>query len=162
MRVVALMLAALVAVVLVAAPAHAGMYVGLTADGELVGVNIEFAGSVGSVYAVLGTYQGKTGYEFENLTGIVGLRRFQDGAYNESSFFGGIFIGDVDGGPAYTRLGAGGEVGYQWVTTNLRMTLHAGMALAGEASGEGVPVATPASDGIAPVPLLGASVSLRF
>lgn len=162
MRVVALMLAVSMTVVFATAPAQAEVYLGLTADGELIGVNIEMAGSVGSVYAVLGTYQGKTGYEFENLTGIVGLRRFHEGAYNESSFFGGIFLGDVDGGSNYTRLGAGGEVGYQWVTTNLRMTLHAGMALAGEPSGEGTPVVVPVSDSIAPVPLLGASVSLRF
>lgn len=162
MRVFALILAAAMTLLLASAPARAEMYLGLTADGQLLGVNIEFAGAVGSAYVVLGAYEANTGYEFENLTAIIGLRRFQGGKYKESSFFGGIFLGDVDGGPSYTRLGAGGEVGYQWVTENLRTTLHAGMALVGEASGEGAPVTSSASASIQPSPLLGASVSLRF
>lgn len=158
MRVVALSLAVLVAGLL-STPAQAELLVGLTEDSGLLGINVEVAGSAGSAYVVIGAYQARTGIDPANLTGIVGLRRFQDGKFNQNGYFGGIFLGDVGGGTDYNRYGAGGELGYQWLTDHLRMTMHAGVALMGEASGPQAPVA---SSSVEPAPLLGASISLRF
>lgn len=158
MRVVALSILVFVAGLTLAAPARAELYLGLAVESGLFGVNIELAGPVGSVYAVLGSYQGSTGYEFENMTGFVGLRRFQDGKFNEDGYFGGVFVGDIGGGTDYNRFGLGGELGYQWLTSHLRMTLQAGMALMGDGSGKGAPE----TGNIEPAALLGASISMRF
>lgn len=158
MRVVALSLAVLVTGILSAAPARAEFLVGLTADNELVGINLEVAGRLGSAYAVLGAYQSATGYEVANLTGIVGVRRFFSEAHDVNGYFGGIYAGDIAGGFNYNRFGVGGELGHQWLTDHLRMTLHAGMGLVGEGTGEGAPPDTE----IKPTPLFGASISLRF
>ena len=158
MRVRALSLVVALATSFVTLPARADTLVGIAAANELVGVNLELAGEAGSVYAVLGAYKAKTGYEIANMTGFVGLRRFEGGKYNANSYFGGIFLGDVAGGAQYNRMGGGGEVGYQWVTDHLRFNLQMGMAIVGEASGKGAP---PKSE-VKPQALLGAGVSLRF
>lgn len=158
MRVVALSVMVFVAGLLSAAPARADLYVGLALESGLLGVNIEKAGPAGSVYVVLGAYGGATGFEPANMTGLIGLRRYQDGKYDASGYFGGVFLGDIGGGTDYTRYGVGGELGYQWMTDHLRMTLQAGMALMGEGSGTGAP----ANSDVEPSPLLGTSISLRF
>lgn len=144
-------------VLAVSTPARAEMLLGLMTSSGLNGVNMEWANDKGSVWVLLGAYQASTGFEPENLTGLVGMRRFLDGEFKKGGFTG-VFAGDVDGGTDYNRFGAGGEVGYQWVTTYLRTTLHAGVALAGEGSGAGAP----AGDDIEPVLLVGASVSMRL
>lgn len=140
-----------------ATTARAELLVGLVTYSGLVGVNVEVAGQATSGYVVLGAYPADTGFEIDNLTGMLGFRRFQDGKSGESGYFGGGFVGDVDGGPGYNRFGAGGELGYQWITGNLRMTLQAGMALAGEGSRSPRPGGTD----IEPIPHLGASISMR-
>lgn len=158
MRALALSAAVLSAGLLSTQTARADLLVGLTTNSGLTGVNIEFVGEPGSAYIVLGSYVSGTGYEPENITGIIGVRRYMGGKHDQSTYFGGVYAGDIDGGPGYNRFGAGGEIGYQWVTAHLRMTLHAGMGLAGEGTGDGAP----AGDDIEPVPQLGASISLRF
>lgn len=157
MRALALPLV-LAAAIAAPAVAHADLLLGLTTDNGLKGVNIEKTGPAGSVYVVLGSFQSNTGFEITNMTGILGFRRFQEGKYDEDAYFAGAFVGDIAGGPGYNRYGAGGELGYQWVTDHLRMTMSAGMALAGESSRGAAPGAT----AIEPVPLLAASISLRF
>ncbi|MFZ5756621.1 MAG: hypothetical protein ACOY3X_06935 [Pseudomonadota bacterium] len=147
----------LVAAMTVASTARAELLVGLTTNSGITGVNVEVVGKGTSGYILLGAYPDDTGYEPENLTGMIGFRRFQGGKADQNGYFGGGFAGDVDGGPGYNRFGAGGELGYQWLTDHLRFTLHAGMALAGESSRG----AREGQTDISPVPHLGASVSLR-
>ncbi|MFZ5723179.1 MAG: hypothetical protein ACOY33_05905 [Pseudomonadota bacterium] len=148
----------LAAAIAVPGIAQADMLVGLASASGLKGFNIEKTWPSGSVYVLLGSYQSATGFEFENLTGIIGFRRFQGAKSDASGYFGGAYAGDVDGGPDFNRYGAGGELGYQWVTDHLRITMQAGMALAGESSrGE-----RQGGTELEPVPLLGASISLRF
>lgn len=156
MRVVALplLLAALLAM---PCAARADFLLGLASTHGMTGLNVEKTGDAGSVYALLGAYPAETGFEFADLTGIIGFRRFQGGKF-ASGYFAGGFIGDVDGGPDFTRYGAGGEIGYQWLTEHLRMEAHAGMSLAGESSRG----AREGDTDISPVPMLGASISLRF
>lgn len=150
----------LVLATVLAAPvaAQADMLVGLASANGLKGVNLEKTGRLGSLYVVLGTYQGGTGFNVENMTGMLGFRRFQGGKFDESGYFAGGFAGDIDGGPEFTRFGAGGEIGYQWVTAHLRMTMQAGMALVDESSRGPEPGGTT----VEPLPVLGASISLRF
>jgi len=138
--------------------ARADFLLGMTAANELVGVNLEWAGEASSAYVVLGAYQAKTGYEIDNMTGYAGYRRYLGGSFAKNTYFGGFFLGDVDGGATYNRFGAGGELGYQWLTEHLRVTAQAGMAIVGEASGTGAPKASDPK----PQPLLGVSVSLRY
>lgn len=138
---------------------RADTLVGVSVANELFGANIEAAGSWGSVYAVLGSYQAKTGFNlFENVTGYVGYRGYLDNKYDQDNYFGGFFIGDVAGGDNYNRYGAGGEIGYQWVSDTLRTELHGGLAIVGEATGTGVPLVNE----VKPQAIIGASVSLRF
>lgn len=159
MRVIAPSVLVIALTALAAGAARADTLVGLATNNKsLTGVNVEVTGSAGSAYIVIGSYQADTGYNPENLTAIIGVRRYQGGKADQSTYFGGIYAGDIDGGPTYNRFGAGGEIGYQWVTTHLRLSLHAGMGLVGEASGEGAPV----NQDVKPVPQLGASISLRF
>lgn len=148
----------LVATAVVPVVARAELLVGLATENGLKGVNVEKTGTAGSAYAVVGTYQSPTGFKPTHLTGMLGLRRFQGGKFDEDGYFGGAFLGDIAGGPNRHRYGVGGEVGYQWMTDHLRLTLEAGMALAGAPSTG----ATPGSTAITPVPLLAASVSFRF
>lgn len=150
----------LVLATVLAAPvaAQADMLVGLGSANGLKGVHLEKTGRLGSLYALLGTYQSDTGFNVENMTGMVGYRRFQGGKFDESGYFGGAFAGDIDGGPDFNRFGAGGEIGYQWVTAHLRMTMQAGMALVDEPSRG----AEPGGTSIEPLPVLGLSASLRF
>lgn len=155
MRVLAL--PALIFFLLLSMPARAEVLLGVMTSNGLNGVNVEWVGEEGSVWVLAGAYQASTGLEPENLTGLVGFRRFLDGKY-ESGFFGGAFAGDVDGGTSYNRFGAGGELGYQWVKSNLRTTLQAGVALVGDATGDSVPE----EGDTRPVLVLGASVSMRL
>ncbi len=156
MRVLALPCIALL--LAVSATSRADMLIGLAAANELAGVNIEFVGEGSSFYAVLGSYQSNTGYELDDLTAVVGYRRFQGGQALQSGYFGGAFAGDIDGGPGYNRFGAGGEVGYQWMTDHLRMSLQAGVGLVGESSRG--PKA--GSTDVEPVAVIGAGINLRF
>lgn len=141
---------------LAAAPARADFLIGLAAVNEFMGTNLEWAGEESSTYVVLGAYQAKTGYEIESLTGIVGHRRYAGGSFHKSTFFGGFYIGDLDGGPAYNRFGAGGEVGYQWLKENLRITAQAGLAIL-EPEDLGATATEPE-----PQSLIGVSASLRY
>lgn len=159
MRAIALSLMLATSAALFAAPARAEFLVGLAATNELLGVNLEFAGTASSTYVVLGAYQSATGYEIDNLTGYVGYRRYQGGKFDQDTYFGGFFLGDVAGGPTYNRFGAGGELGYQWVSENLRVSAQVGLAIVGEASGTGVPAVS--SGEPRPQALIGVSVSLR-
>lgn len=156
----ALALPVILAAMLIApAPSRADMLVGVATVNGLKGINLEKTAQWGSVYLLAGAYQSNTGFELaENLTGIVGFRRFQERRYDQNAYFGGGFAGDLDGGPDYSRYGAGGELGYQWVTEHLRITMQGGLALMGEPSRG----ARPNSTEIEPILLLGASISLRF
>lgn len=156
MRVVALPVLLCLAVLPVAARPE--VLVGVTMNSGLNGINIDVAGDFGDAWILLGAYQAATGFELESLTAVAGYRSYLTGKYNESGFFAGVFAGDVDGGPTYNRVGAGGEIGYQWITSNLRMTLHSGVAIAGEATGGNVITSTDPQ----PVAIIGASASLRL
>lgn len=156
MRVLALL--ALLSALSVPSPAKAEVLLGLMTSNGLNGVNVEWVkDDNGSFWLLAGAYQASTGFEPENLTALLGMRRFLEGKYG-AGMFGGFFAGDVDGGTRHNRLGAGGEIGYQWLTKNLRSTLQAGVALAGEASGD----APPEGSDIRPVLVVGASVSMRL
>lgn len=158
MRVTALSSMIATVLVLFAAPARAEFLLGIVAANELMGTNFEWAGEASSTYVVLGTYQDKTGFNVENLTGYLGHRRYAGGLFHKSTFFGGFYVGDLAGGPTYNRIGAGGEVGYQWLTDNLRVSVQAGVALIGEASGENGPTTTDPE----PQSFMGAGASIRF
>lgn len=151
-----LMAAAFVAVASV--PARADFLLGLVAANELVGTNFEWAGEASSTYIVLGAYQAKTGFEIEDMTAYVGHRRYAGGAFAKSTFFGGVVLGDLGGGPTYNRPGIGGEAGYQWLTENLRVSIQAGVAILGEASGMGGPTTTDPE----PQSFIGAGASIRY
>lgn len=157
MRVFALSLA-LSVLLAMSMSARADVLIGLVVANELAGMNLEFSSKGNSFYAVMGAYQSKTGYEVDNLTGLVGYRRYQGGRNLENGYFGGVFAGDIDGGPDYNRYGAAGELGYQWVTDHLRMSLQAGIGLVGESSRG----AEAGGTEIEPLAILGAGISLRF
>lgn len=157
MRVPALF-ALLFSILLTSFPAKAEILLGLMTSNGLNGVNVEWVkDDTRSYWLLAGAYQASTGFEPENLTGLLGVRKFLEGKY-ATSMFGGFFAGDVDGGTDYNRLGIGGELGYQWLTRNLRTTLQAGVALAGEASGD----APPKGDDVRPILVLGASIAMRI
>lgn len=153
----ALALPVLLGVMLFPSTTRAEFYLGVMGISGLNGIAAEWADTWGSVWLLAGAYQAASGFELDNATGLAGYRRFQNGGFNRSGFFGGALVGDVDGGTEDNNFGAGGEVGYQWVTQSLRSSLHAGVALV---SDEGDPGAS--GQGIKPVGLFGASVSLRL
>lgn len=141
---------------LLPAAAQAEFWLGVGVDGGIAGINIEVANDRGSAWILVGAYQSSTGFElFDEMTAVAGVRRYQTG-YSQNGYFAGLFLGDVDGSDGEPRLGAGGELGYQWLTDNLRMTLQAGMALAEGDDNK------PGESAVKPVPMLGASVSMRL
>lgn len=158
MRVLALSSMVAATLVLAAAPARADFLLGIAGTNELMGTNFEWAGEASSTYIVLGAYQSKTGYEIANMTGYLGHRRYIGGSFQKSTFFGGFVLGDLAGGDTYNRPGIGGEIGYQWLTENLRVTAQGGMAIVGEASGIGAPLSTDPE----PISLIGVSANIRF
>lgn len=158
MRVTALNALAAAALLSVSASVRADFLLGMSVTNELVGPTLEWAGEASSTYLALGAYQAKTGYEIDNLTGYIGHRRYVGGSFHRRSFYGDFFVGDLGGGPTYNRVGAGGAVGHQWVTENLRVYVSAGVAVLGEASGTGGPTTTDPE----PQSILGAGASIRY
>lgn len=140
------------------AVSRADFLLGLVAANELVGTSLEWAGEASSTYLVLGAYQSKAGYQVEDMTAYLGHRRYAGGVFAKSTFFGGVLLGDLGGGPTFNRPGIGGEAGYQWLTENLRVSLNAGVVILGEASGTGAPTATEPE----PTSFIGAGAAIRF
>lgn len=158
MRAVALSLA-LLPVVLMPAAARAEVAVGIGGFNEFLGTSVEYVGTHSSFFVAGGAYQARSGYQLDNLTGYAGYRRYIGDA-GKSTYFGGVILGDIDGGANYNRFGAGGELGYQWVTEHLRIRGFVGMAIAGDGTGPGAP---PNQTGEPePQALIGGTVSIRF
>ena len=158
MRVTALYALAVAALLSAPVPVRADFLLGMSVTNELVGPTFEWAGDASSTYLALGAYQGNTGYDVENLTGYIGHRRYVGGDFHKRSFYGDFFLGDLGGGPTFNRFGAGGAVGHQWLTENLRVYVAAGVVVLGEASGTGGPTSTDPE----PQSILGAGASIRY
>jgi len=158
MRVRASIIVMSVLLTMSSASARAEFLLGLVAANELVGTSLEWAGDASSTYLVLGSYQSKAGYQVEDITAYLGHRRYAGGVFAKSTFYGGVLLGDLGGGPTFNRPGIGGEAGYQWLTENLRVSLNAGVVILGEASGTGGPTATDPE----PSSFIGAGAAIRF
>jgi hypothetical protein len=139
--------------------AKAEFLLGLVVANELLGSSLEWAGEASSTYLVLGSYQSKAGYQVEDMTAYVGHRRYAGGVFAKSSFFGGVLLGDLGGGPNFNRPGIGGEAGYQWLTENLRVSLNAGVVILGEPSGAS---GTGSTSDPEPASFIGAGAAIRF
>jgi hypothetical protein len=144
---------------LAAVPARAEFWLGLIDMNGMAGFNFEWAGSAGSGWLAVGSYQGNTGFEFDNTTGSAGWRWYNEGKFDQSGYFGGVILGDLDGAANYNRFGAGGELGYQWVTQHLRMTVQGGLTVV-DAPTDGPKSATEQDP--EPKAIFGASISLRI
>ena len=105
-------------------------YIGFTRYGTLSGLNLEYAGKHGGAWVILGARQSSTGFNVEDdLTIVLGYRRYLENEYNKSNWFGGVVAGDLFGTGAGSRFGIGGEGGYQWLKENVRFTVGGAVVL---------------------------------
>ncbi len=92
----------------------------------LVGVNLEWATTQNSFYALPAYYVDSSGLDTEDLRWVAGWRhKMERGMMDESGFFTGLMAGDLGGENHYERLGAGFEIGHQWVKPYSRWTVSA-------------------------------------
>lgn len=119
----------LLVVTLMLAPASlAEGLIGYAFVNNINGVNLEWAFERNSVYVVPGVFFDSGGADTEEVRWAAGFRhRIDEGTMDTSGFYTGLMAGDLDGRRQYDRLGAGGELGHQWVTDNTRWTLSAGL-----------------------------------
>lgn len=93
------------------------------------GLNLEWAGQRNSLYVVPGTYIRDRGLD-DKWRWVTGFRHRIDRGYtNVSGYYTGLMLGDLGGESRYERLGAGFEIGHQWVKDYTRTTLSAGFAV---------------------------------
>jgi len=121
----------LAAVVLFAAvPARAELLVGIASIANHVGPNLEWAGDRSSFYLVPGLEAKKDGLTGNKVRWVAGMRhRLERGLMSSTGFYTGLTVGDLGGENNYERLGAGGELGYQWVKEYTRMTMGASLVV---------------------------------
>lgn len=119
----------LMVVSLLLAPASlAEGLIGYAFVNNISGVNLEWTFKRNSVYAVPGVFFDSGGARTDKIRWVAGIRhRIDEGTMDTSGFYTGLMAGDLDGRRQYDRLGAGGELGYQWVTDNTRWTLSSGL-----------------------------------
>lgn len=112
-----------------AGPARADMLVGIAHVEGLTGLNLEYMGERTSWYAVMGSHTGTNGQEADDFRWVAGYRKRLERAPAASpGFYGGLLVGDLGGRKQYERLGFGGELGHQWLTTYTRTTISGGFA----------------------------------
>lgn len=98
--------------------------IGLGYLNGLVGLNLEWAKEKNSFYALPSTYIGSGGAEDDEFRWVAGWRhKMERGRMDESGFYLGLLAGDLGGEKHYERLGAGVELGHQWVKDYTRWTL---------------------------------------
>ncbi len=97
----------------------------------VIGPNIEWAGERNTFYILPGGHVASRGWDgFDEVRWVAGMRRrIERGRTAESGFFTGVLAGDLDGRHQRERLGAGAELGYQWVNEHTRWTVSSGMAV---------------------------------
>ena len=112
----------------VAGQASSEMLVGYAFVNGISGLNLEWAGQRNSVYVVPGTYLVDGGLS-DKWRWVAGVRHRIDRGYtNVSGYYTGLMVGDLAGEHRYERLGAGFEIGHQWVKEYTRITLSGGVA----------------------------------
>lgn len=112
-----------------AAGARADVLVGIAHVDGLTGLNLEYMGEYTMYYGIVGSHTGTTGQENDDVRWQVGFRkRLERGLAASKGFYAGMVAGDLGGRKQFERLGAGGELGHQWVTPYTRTTISAGMA----------------------------------
>ena len=111
--------------------ARAEILIGPSSVNSVVGPTFEWAGQHSSFYAVYGGHIARGGWDVvDDPRWVVGSRhRLDRGSTAESGFYGGVVVGDLGGRRQYERLGAGGEIGYQWVGEFVRLTMSSGLAV---------------------------------
>ena len=112
-----------------AGQASSEMLIGYAFVNGINGLNLEWAGQRNTVYAVPGTYLDDGGLS-DDWRWVAGFRHRIDRGYtNINGFYTGLMVWDLGGEKRYERLGAGFEVGHQWVKEYTRTTLSAGVAV---------------------------------
>lgn len=111
-------------------PAFAEVLVGAGLVNKVGGLNLEWAFKKNTIYILPGYMLGNTGIDNHAFRWVVGTRhRLNDGTTDTDGFFSGFLVGDLGGTTHYERLGAGGELGYQWVKKYTRWTFSAGLGV---------------------------------
>lgn len=107
--------------------ARAEVLVGIANVANLTGLNLEWAGERTSYYVVPGFETKSTGLDEDRFHWVAGTRhRLERGLTSTSGFYSGLLIGDF-AEHDYQRLGAGADLGYQWVKEYTRITLGSGI-----------------------------------
>lgn len=128
--------------------------IGLGVVHNVNGLNLEWTFEHNSVYVIPGFYFNSTGARTDEVAWVAGFRhRLEGGTMDEDGFYNGIITGRLDGTHGTDRLGAGGELGYQWVADHTRWTLSAGLVALEERELH--------DEGVEPQAFFGFSVSLR-
>lgn len=116
--------------VFVVTPAQGEWLYGLGFANNLVGPQVEWASRHYSVYVLPGFFTKSGGLDVKDVRWVVGGRyRLEGGTTVTDGFYVGALAGDLGKDKGVKRYGAGLELGHQWVTTNLRWTLGAGVAV---------------------------------
>lgn len=107
--------------------AQAELLIGLGHIEKLTGPSIEWAGERNSVYVMPAYKLNGGGINTDELRWVAGVRhRLERGLTSESGFYSGFIIGDF-GKHRYQRLGAGLQLGRQWVKQYTRIAVDGGM-----------------------------------
>jgi hypothetical protein len=111
------------------APASSEVLVGYAFVNGISGLNLEWAGQRNTVYAIPGSYLVDGGLS-DSWRWVAGFRHRIDRGYtNVTGYYTGVMVGDLGGESRYERLGAGFEIGHQWVREFTRTTLSGGVAV---------------------------------
>lgn len=107
--------------------AQAELLIGLGHVEKLTGPSIEWAGEHNSFYAMPAYKINGNGINTDELRWVAGIRhRLERGLTSESGFYSGFIVGDF-GKHRYERLGAGLQLGHQWVKQYTRIAIDGGM-----------------------------------
>lgn len=115
------------------------LYVGLGLFNDLLNVNVEYVSEDwGNFVLRVGEFQDVN----EGLAGNVSWRKpITSDNPKEDGYFLGVFAGhvkgDTPGGEVVQRLGAGGQLGYHWVTDYTRKVFSVGIGAAEEVERNG-------------------------
>ncbi|MGB2246206.1 MAG: hypothetical protein ACPH3N_00980 [Alcanivorax sediminis] len=98
--------------------------IGLGYLNGLVGVNLEWATTQNSFFVMPAYYVDSSGLDTDEFRWAAGWRhKMERGMMDESGFYTGLMAGDFGGERHYERLGAGFEIGHQWVKPYSRWTV---------------------------------------